>query len=52
MTKAEIRKSTGFSKYLVNKYIEGLEASETWDVLREGNTHTYRFIPKLELEKN
>lgn len=46
MTKAEIRKSTGFSKYLVNKYIDDLNDSKTWVAEREGKTHTYFFAPQ------
>lgn len=52
MTKAEIRRSTGFSKYLVNKYVDGLVASGTWAVNREGNSHIYSFSPLLQTAKN
>lgn len=52
MTKAEIRKSTGFSKYLVNKYVDCLNESQTWIAGREGTTHTYFFIPQTEHKQN
>jgi hypothetical protein len=45
MTKAGIRKATGFSKYLVNRYIDDLEESGTWLAKRNGTTHTYFFSP-------
>lgn len=52
MTKAQIRVLTGLSKYLLNRYIEDLSLSNTWLITREGKSHTYLFVPKVESKEN